>query len=160
MLAGDRVDVVLTQTFSAQGPSDPGRRSVGETILYNLRIIAVDQTLGASPKESNSKLVPSQESPIPKTITLEVQERQAEVLLVAEQLGKIQLTLRGQSLSGAVPQTPAAVPPTWAFDVSPALAKLGTAVPPLAKAQGSIEVIHGAKSEHLCPAGSGFVACP
>ena len=41
---GDHVDVILTQTFAAQA-SDPAHRSVGETVLRDLRVIAVDQTI-------------------------------------------------------------------------------------------------------------------
>ena len=56
---------------------------------------------------------------MPKTITLEVTERQAAALLVADHLGKIQLALRGQ------PQDPDAAPErhriVWASDVSTAL---------------------------------------
>lgn len=160
MLPGDRVDVVLTQTFNAQGPADPGRRSVGETVLHDLRIIAVDQTMSTIPKPEGTKLAPGSDAPIPKTITLEVQERQAETLLVAQQLGKIQLTLRGQQLSVHTPIVNDDVPPTWASDVSPALETMGTAPPAVAKGQGAIEVIRGPKVERVCPSGGGFVTCP
>lgn len=160
MQPGDRVDVVLTQTFNAQGPSDPGRRSVSETVLHDLRIIAVDQTLNTSPKPADPKLgAIATEIRVPKTITLEVQEREAEMLLVAEQLGKIQLTLRGQQPSEGDVSGKDDIPPTWASDVSPALETLGTAAPG-AKAQGTIEVIHGSKTDRRCPTPNGYVACP
>jgi pilus assembly protein CpaB len=160
MLPGDRVDVVLTQTFNVQGPSDPGRRSVGETVLHDLRIIAVDQRVSTSPNVSDVKLAVGADMQIPRTITLEVLESQAQMLLVSQQLGKIQLTLRGQQPGGGGPAAIDEVPPTWASDVSPALKTLQNVAPTVNNGQGPIEVIHGAKSERVCPTGSGFVTCP
>ena len=37
---GDRVDVILTQTFKNDPPL--ARRSVGETVVENLRVLAID----------------------------------------------------------------------------------------------------------------------
>ena len=37
---GDRVDVILTQTFKNDPPLT--RRSVGETVVENLRVLAID----------------------------------------------------------------------------------------------------------------------
>jgi pilus assembly protein CpaB len=165
MLPGDRVDVVLTQTFNlpANAPAggDPAHRSVAETVLQDLRIIAVDQRLNPNPKPAEPTLaVGRAEVPPPKTITLEVTEQQAEMLLVADQLGKIQLTLRGQQPTerGSVPPQP--VPPTWASDVSPALENLGATAPATGKGGRTIEVIHGSKIERRCLTSSGLVACP
>src|SRR5215471_20230316 len=39
---GDHVDVVLTQLFEK---ADPGRRALSETVLGNVRVIAIDQEL-------------------------------------------------------------------------------------------------------------------
>jgi len=47
MLPGDHVDIILTQNFNEAG-TDPGRRSVGETILRDLRVVAVDQRLSSA----------------------------------------------------------------------------------------------------------------
>jgi pilus assembly protein CpaB len=44
VLPGDRVDLILTQNFGTEA-ADPGRKSVGETVLRNIRVLAVDQWL-------------------------------------------------------------------------------------------------------------------
>jgi pilus assembly protein CpaB len=154
---GDRVDVILTQNFSVQG-TDAGHKSVGETVLRDLRVIAVDQILVAADKPEASTSTLS-DPKMPKTITLEVTERQAAALLVAEQLGKIDLALRGQQ--GPVPAIPAAydrIPPVWASDVSRALeGPNSTGLDPI---HGAIDVIHGAKIERLCSTSTGLLACP
>jgi len=171
MMPGDRVDVLLTQNFAVPAAGDPGMRSVGETVLHDLRIIAVDQTLSDStPAAKPTSSVVGQDLHVPKTITLEVSERQAEMLLVADQLGKVQLTLRGDRVGVPGATVPDAVPPIWASDVSPALERLGAPPPtpsaapsasPSApnKAPSSIRVIHGSKIEKLCVSGDGLVAC-
>lgn len=152
---GDRVDVILTQTFTDTGLS-VSQRSVGETILPNLRVIAIDQAMNA-PRPGEAHL--------PKTVTLEVSVHQAEVLMVAGQLGKLQLTLR--SLADAnQPASSTPLDPTWAWEVSPALRLLshGTTGPvssgpisasPPGRAQTStapteIQIIRGSKGERVC----------
>ena len=45
VLPGDRVDVILTQNLG-DGTGDPKRETVGETVLRNLRVIAVGTSLG------------------------------------------------------------------------------------------------------------------
>ena len=74
VLPGDRVDVILTQTFGAQ-IADVAHRTVGETVLRDLRVIAVDQTLGPSSKPIHVRNTLG-EVHMPKTVTLEVTERQ------------------------------------------------------------------------------------
>ena len=98
ILPGDRVDVVLT--FNARelargyGKSEPGEGSddegsnpadtgpakyTSETVLQNLRVLAIDQ---------NFKGVEG-EAEVAKNATLEVDPKQAEVLTVARAMGKI-----------------------------------------------------------------------
>jgi pilus assembly protein CpaB len=157
MSPGDHVDVLLSQIFPTLG-TDTGHKSVGEIVLRNLRVIAVDQTLspGNRPAATTATL---SELRMPKTITLEVTDHQAAVLLVAEQLGKIQLALRGQQDQAGTPTTAHdEAPPTWASDVSPALA--GSKLPSSSATQGSIEVMHGAKIERRCLTGDGLLTCP
>jgi Flp pilus assembly protein CpaB len=100
---------------------------------------------------------------IPGTITLEVNDSQAERVLVAVQIGKIQLAVRALEGSGAAQAvSDRAEPPVWAADVSPALRNLGRDVPQssstpvqqgvvnsprLQRSRESIEVMHGAKTE-------------
>lgn len=142
---GDRVDVVLTQTFKNDPPLT--RRSVSETVVENLRVLAID---AADLKPAGAG------SSFGRTVTLEVTPEQAERVNVATELGKLSLTLRSISASdalGAVAATGPATPrvlPIWAGDVSPAL---GDAIPPskLVAEQPTIEVIRGAKTVAVKP---------
>src|SRR5262249_42146025 len=82
---GDHVDVILTQVFD-HAIAETARKSAGETVLHDVRVIAVDQALNGSLQAKASEVrLASAEPRIPKTITLEVTERQAERLLVATQ---------------------------------------------------------------------------
>jgi pilus assembly protein CpaB len=138
---GDRVDVILTQTF--KNDQRLTHRSVSETVVESLRVLAVDAPDSKPTGLSNS---------FGRTVTLEVTPEQAEKINVAAELGKLSLTLR--SISGtdgvAAASTPGPAPatgikPTWAGDVSPAL---GDAMPPnkvIVAEQPPIEVIHGTK---------------
>ncbi len=138
---GDRVDVILTQTFKNDPPLP--RRSVGETVVESLRVLAIDAPDTKSAAASNS---------FGRTVTLEVAPEQAEKINVATELGKLSLTLRSvaaTSLPGSDKTT--GVRPTWAGDVSPAL---GDAMPPhqvIAAERPAIEVIHGTKSVAVKP---------
>ena len=80
---GDRVDVILTQTFKNDPPL--ARRSVSETVVEKLRVLAIDgpETKPASAGHSFGR-----------TVTLEVTPEQAERINVAAELGKLSLTLR------------------------------------------------------------------
>lgn len=127
-LPGDRVDVILTQTFDEKVAPDPGRRTVSETVLKDVRVLALDQTLSQPP------VVPAAlgaEPRFPRTVTLEVTERQAEILLVAAQIGKFQLAAR--PLESAAP-APAGHSrrgrPVWASDVSAALDEIMMPIAP------------------------------
>ena len=154
LLPDNRVDIILTQTF--ENDADPARKSVGETILKNLRVIAVDRRLGPALAVAEKPL--SLEASIPKIITLEVTEREAETLMVASRLGRLEVTVRslGRADAGQPGQKDALVS-LWAADVSPALktfkravaAPAPTAAPAVSAqtARRSIEVMHGAKIE-------------
>ena len=161
VLPGDRVDVILTQNFSVKG-DDQRKKTVGETVLRDLRVIAKDQTFNIAPKSAIA-LMPTttNEYKTPKTVTLEVTERQGEILLVADQLGKIQLALRGRETPSTTPPKP--LPPLWASDVSPALLATGPVASnepePLVNHPTTIEVIHGSKIEKRCSTRAGLVAC-
>lgn len=121
---GDRVDVILTQNFwkDTTGTANQDmkntpltRRSVGETIAMNLRVLAIDApdtkpTMGiaANPASGN----------FGRTVTLEVTPDDAEKINVASELGKLSLTLRNLTTATATPEP---IKPKWAGDVSPAL---------------------------------------
>ncbi len=130
-LPGDNVDVILTQSFG-ESSDNPGRKSVGETVLHNIRVIAVDQALGSDTKGSSSSsergvfaAASGATSRIPKTVTLELTERQAEILMVGVQLGRISLSVRSLERPDAGEMGRRRGPAlTWASDVSPALTQL------------------------------------
>jgi pilus assembly protein CpaB len=153
--AGDRVDVILTQTFTDSKLSI-SQRSVGETILTNLRVIAIDQTTNLPSKVGEVRPSVTLEPRLPKTITLEVSAHQAEMLMVAGQLGRLQLTLR--SLADALqPASLTPVDSTWASEVSPALSSLAFGGPPASfeRVHGpgtpvAVDIIRGSKSDTTC----------
>jgi pilus assembly protein CpaB len=139
---GDRVDVILTQTFKNDPPLT--RRSVGETVVENLRVLAIDSLDSKPTGPGNS---------FGRTVTLEVTPEQAEKINVATELGKLSLTLRSITTTETVTAASTAplvkgrsIKPIWAGDVSPAL---GDAMPPdkvMAIGQPPVEVIHGTKA--------------
>jgi pilus assembly protein CpaB len=89
VMPNDRVDVLHTIGGSdkAQGPRD----FTTTTILTNISVLAVDQTLDEADKrgESKAKLVA-----LGKTATLELDPQQAELLTTAQASGTLSLTLR------------------------------------------------------------------
>jgi pilus assembly protein CpaB len=145
---GDRVDVILTQTFKHDPPLI--RRSVGETVVENLRVLAIDapDTKPAGPGNSFGR-----------TVTLEVTPEQAEKINVATELGKLSLTLRSviandafAEVSTAGPTTARGIRPIWAGDVSPALGDAidgDKAIP--VEPPPAVEIIRGSKTAALKP---------
>jgi pilus assembly protein CpaB len=129
---GDSVDIILTQTFGEPGLGI-SRRSAAETVLRNLRVIAVDQSLHIQAQKSEERHFIAGSGgggggSVPKTVTLEVTVLEAQQLMLAGQLGKLQLSLRGFSENDA--SVSPAPPPTWASEVSAALASLDRTAPP------------------------------
>jgi pilus assembly protein CpaB len=168
---GDRVDVILTQNFGAANTMS-ARKSVGETVLHDIRVIAVDQALAGAIQSKQIDTRPlNSDARIPRTVTLEVTERQAERLLVAADIGKLELSMRPFAPSNAqgpgAPSSPQA-PPTWASDVSSALRTAIPAPAPTNPLQGGapksappqgIAVMRGSKIERLCQGSDGLAAC-
>lgn len=96
LLPGNRVDVLATKQV---GNSNSDAES--ETILEDLRVLAVDQTAGTD------KTQPV----VVRAVTLEMSSEEAEVLVKAQTEGKLQLALRNpldnQKKPLEAPQTPA-----------------------------------------------------
>ena len=82
---GDHVDVLLTQRFEK---ADPGRRALSETVLRNVRIIAIDQEIvqGGRATVASAKQA--------ATVSLELLPDQVQRITVAKQLGKLSLSVR------------------------------------------------------------------
>jgi pilus assembly protein CpaB len=127
---GDHVDLILTQTLDDPA-LPPSRRVAAETVLADVRVIAIDQLLarGVAPAAENGAGG--------RTVTLEVTTSQAERIAVANRLGKLSLSVRSADHSepDQAQAQAAAIQTTWGGDVSPAL---GRPKPPAAKDGGSM----------------------
>ena len=82
---GDRVDLMLSQTVTGDGPP----LKAVETIVRNLRVLATDSRSQAPVDEKGNKQVAGFQ-----TVTLEVTPRIAEKIAVAQTLGSLSLALR------------------------------------------------------------------
>lgn len=124
---GDRVDVILTHAFSRKDVSSLVERRVSETILQNVRVLALDQ------RSDNQVSDPK----VAQIATLEVSKKDAEKLAMAVDMttgqgsNKASLTLVLRSLALDDQQSVSAVgttavkpseeekqSPTWDSDVS------------------------------------------
>ncbi|MEM7425005.1 MAG: Flp pilus assembly protein CpaB [Pseudomonadota bacterium] len=88
ILPNDKVDVLLTR--KVQTAATPGAAGntlhVTETVLTNVRVLAIDQTFREN--EKGEQVV------VGKTATVELRPEQAEVLELADSMGALSLTLR------------------------------------------------------------------
>jgi pilus assembly protein CpaB len=108
ILPGDRVDVLQTREAvqtSAEGNYTGGKQVIAETILQNVRVLALDQSTAA---EKDAKSI------VAATATIEVGPIDAEALTKAKAMGPVTLSLRAYTdlggPSGLIEQ-PAAVKP-------------------------------------------------
>jgi pilus assembly protein CpaB len=103
---GDRVDVILTHEVGVKNKEidreTESKVRVSETILSNVRVIAIDQSL------EDLKVQKGQTARAPKTATLEVTPRQAEIIAVATRMGTLTLTLQSLACAGGETQTASA----------------------------------------------------
>ena len=83
---GDRVDVLMSIKVIEKGQKKDEKivRRASETVLTNVRVLAVDQRVD----DQNAV------AKVAKTATMEVTPKQAEMLAVAGQMGKLSLSLR------------------------------------------------------------------
>lgn len=101
ILPNDRVDVLVTRKLTDTANTD--RTVVSETVLTNVRVLALDQTFRQ--EGDGEKYVVAT-----KTALLELDPRQTEIVSMAGDSGKLSLTLRsiaendGQSLADAGPK--------------------------------------------------------
>jgi pilus assembly protein CpaB len=89
ILPNDRVDIILTRKVSGGKGSD---RQTSETVLTNVRVLAIDQTYKQD--EKGGQVV------VGKTATVELDPVQAEVLSMVESSGQLSLALRSIADSG------------------------------------------------------------
>lgn len=84
---GDRVDLILTHAIDKKGDGERTRRA-SETVLTDVRVLAVDQETD----DQNGK------ASIAKTVTLELSPRQAEIVSLIQELGRLSLSLRSLTM--------------------------------------------------------------
>jgi pilus assembly protein CpaB len=107
---GDRVDVLITLPLPPEGSSSNGYvHKAAQTVLHDIRVIAVDQ-------QPDSK---SGQAVVAHTVTLEVTPKQSEVVALADEMGKLSLSLR--SLVAAPRDEPAPVSVADAGGGAPAI---------------------------------------
>lgn len=131
---GDQVDLIVT--YSVQDRPQPGQTAPGpqlehkisETVLHDIRVIAIDQKLDSKPGEAV----------VAKTATFEVTPKQSEIIALASEMGKLSLSLRslvpgasdGKSeisdSTAGEPNSPLSETYTVDSDVSPFLKSPGT----------------------------------
>jgi pilus assembly protein CpaB len=86
ILPNDRVDVILTKKIT--DPQSTDKRIVSETVLTNVRVLAVNQTYKSDPKDDTVTVTEG------KTATLELDPQQSEVIAQIESIGELSLALR------------------------------------------------------------------
>ena len=89
ILPDDRVDIIFTQR---RGGTAGSRDVISETVLSNVRVLAINQTLRQDP---NSPGIPDS-----RTAVVEVEPEQAEVLARIESAGELSLALRSIAAQG------------------------------------------------------------
>lgn len=80
ILPGDHIDMLLTHRFGGR----KGGRYATETLMPDIRVIAIDQRLNLQ----------NQGVKVSKTLTFEVTPKEVEMVTVARRLGSISLSLR------------------------------------------------------------------
>jgi pilus assembly protein CpaB len=138
---GDRVDLIVT--YAVQDRPQPGQTNAGplvdhkisETVLRDIRVIAIDQKLDTK----------AGEAVVAKTATFEVSPKESEIIALSNEMGKLSLSLRSlvpgpgelkHEISDSpfeAPSTPLSETYTVDSDVSPLLRGPG------GKAQGELD---------------------
>jgi len=147
---GDRVDLLLTHDVENQTAGGQ-KRHVSETVLENIRILAMDQSLG---HQTDNKQAPA----VARTATIEVSPKEAEMVAVAAELGRLSLSLRSlASPAGGTTVTDirdiAEPERGTTFTLDTDVSRVLVVAPPRppvthgAAVQRSIEVIRGGKVE-------------
>lgn len=85
ILPNDRVDVILSRRDRDAEKANGIETHVSETILSNVRVLAIDQTVE---EKAGQRVV------VGKTATLELTQRQAETLVLSRTMGQLSLALR------------------------------------------------------------------
>lgn len=103
LFPGDNVDLILShevQMARNDGVSGTIAHKVSETILRNIRILAVDQ------RSSDQEALPA----VSNAVTLEVTPEEAEQIALATRIGELRLVLRSLSKDAATTEQASATP--------------------------------------------------
>ncbi|WP_026986132.1 Flp pilus assembly protein CpaB [Fodinicurvata fenggangensis] len=146
VLPGDQVDLILTHRVENGENGDT--HLVSETLQSGLRVLAVDQSL-----DNDRTAQPA------KTMTIEVDRRQAEHIILAEQLGQLTVVLQSianlpnsntfiaseSERAGQGAPAPQLLGDTasWDYEVSPALSESRSGAP------RTVAVMRGSGSETI-----------
>jgi pilus assembly protein CpaB len=104
---GDRVDLVLSHAIKYENDqSTAGPRYASETVVHDLRVLAIDQTTD----DQNGKPV------LAKNVTFEVTPKQVEMIGVANNLGQLSLSLRSLGHPGETDMADGAAVTTFTWD--------------------------------------------
>lgn len=134
VLPGDRVDVIVTQTIG--GEDQQAVRRVSETVLQDVRVIAIGRRLSAMATED---LTAGQG----KTATLQVTPAEAEKVALVADLGRLSLSLRSLAQDGGTdPGRDPATAFTWDDQVARTLLPENQPV-------GSMALIRGGETQLL-----------
>lgn len=133
---GDHIDLVLLHSATPPNADPPIKHRIAETVLNDLRVIAVDQ----QPDDLNGN------ASVSKTITLEVTKKQAEMVLVASELGTLSVVLRSLARPDAQPDQLAKAPerPTRTWD-----SEASRVLPPLGSPKNQMQVIRGVDADKV-----------
>lgn len=134
---GDRVDLLLTMALTADGDAKR-QRHASETLLGDLRVLAVDQRADDQSKEVV----------VAKTATLEVTPKQAETIAVATELGTLSLSLRSLA-HGDDSNQPAPFSHTWDTEATHLDAPPGTETRAPAERPIKVSVVRGGDVKEL-----------
>jgi pilus assembly protein CpaB len=131
---GDRVDLIRTMPPPTQVGQRKPKPPVSETLLHDVKLLALDQRLDDHPGDF----------PTPHTATLEVTPKQAEMIALAADHAKFSLSLR----SNTVPEASEDEPGPLAWDDTPE----APLAPPLRTepvAGGKVSIIRGGSVSEL-----------
>ncbi len=81
---GDRIDIILTHTVSVHTGEELVERRASETVMENVRVLAIDQSVNEATSEPSYA----------KNFTIEVTPKHAEMVSVVRELGALSISLR------------------------------------------------------------------
>jgi len=134
VMPGDHVDVIISMAVTR--PGEKGERKLSQTVMRDVRVIAVDQNVAEQKADT----------PTAHTATLEVTSKQAEMLVLVGDMGKVALSLRSMGGDGNAPDPAQSI--TWDSDASAALARVDPR-PSMSAPQDKIGIVRGTKPSEV-----------